>query len=305
LSASWSRVALVIGRELRVLQRSRSAAATLAVLLAVAWMPALVLPLRAGTLGVATLSDSVLLTLAIAGVVLPLVGLLAGAEAFASEIDDGTLVSVVTLPIGRDACFAGKWGGRTLTTAALYVLAFGSAFAGMAAAHGLAGAADYLTVAAGGLLLLLSASGLGILLGAGAAGRLRAFGAALLLWLVLVFVIDALLLAAIVAKAPPPPASVGAHGHTELAAPIHRGAASRRQEGGGGAPGPTWWMALSPVDLYRLTALLGPGSRSRLDLALGQAGGSIPWAPLVVGWSVWLGLPPAVGLWRFRRAILR
>ncbi|HVS65296.1 MAG TPA: ABC transporter permease subunit [Thermoanaerobaculia bacterium] len=295
----------MIGRELRVLQRSRSAAATLAVLLAVAWMPALVLPLRAGTLGLATLSDAVPLTLAIAGVVLPLVGLLAGAEAIASEIDDGSLVSVVTLPIGRVACFAGKWCGRVLMTAALYALAFGSSCAAMAAAHGLAGAPDYFTVAAGGLLLLLSATGLGLLLGAGAAGRLRAFGAALVLWLVLVFVIDALLLAAVVATAPPPPASVGAHGHTELAAPIRRGPESRQEDGGGATPSPAWWMALSPVDLYRLTALLGPTSRSRLDLALGQAAGSIPWAPLGVGWGLWLGLPPAVGVWRFRRAILR
>lgn len=334
---------LVAQREWRMGRRTRAAGGTLALLLAIALLPAVLSPLRSGTLGLASFSDVVLLALAVGGVTLPLLGLLAGADALSTEIEDGTLLSVVTLPISRRACFFGKLLGRASLGAILYALAFGSVFLAIAVAQRSSGGAEsvrasagagsldrwagsgeYLAVVMAGLLLFLCSLGIGLALGAGAASRLQAFGAALVTWLVLVFAIDALLLAIVVASAPPAPAPVGHHGHGELAPPDAQKAGPTEMptppmpihdpmadEVGGDEPaapgtGLVWWLTLAPVDTYRLTVLTA-GARAQGSLAsvLPGVGARAPWLPLVVGWLFWLTVPPFVALWRFERVALR
>ncbi len=310
-------VGLIARREWRLLVRGRAAVLGLATLFAVAWMPALLVPLRSGHIGLADLPGAALLTLAIGGVTLPLLGLLAGADTFASEIEDGTLVPIVTLPISRSACFVGKCLGRAALATASYVAVFGSAGLAMGMAHGAVDAIDYLTVAAAGLLLLLASGGVGVALGAGARGRLGAFGLALIVWLGLVFVVDALLLAGVIVVSPAPPAEVGGHGHGELTMAMRDNedpateteTSSEHDHSAAGAPAGSpaaaWWMASTPTDLHRLSGIAwSPGLRQRMGGALpslARAG----LAPVVVGWAFWLLAPPALGLWRFRRALLR
>ncbi|MFQ5720266.1 MAG: ABC transporter permease subunit, partial [Acidobacteriota bacterium] len=206
---------LVARREAALLVRGRTAGALVAVLGAVAWIPVLLTPLRSGTLGIATFGEATPLLLALAGVVLPLLALLAGTDLLAGEIEDGTLVPVLTLPISRRTCFIGKGLARAALLATAYTTAFGSAGAAVALAHGAAGGVDFVAVAAAGLLLCLVCGGLGAWLGAAGAGRVRAYGAALASWVVLAFVLDAILLALVVAMTAPPP-RVGMHGHGEL-----------------------------------------------------------------------------------------
>jgi hypothetical protein len=141
----------------------------------------------------------------------------------------------------------------------------------------------------------------------------RSLCAALVVWLVLVFVIDAVLLAAVVALAPPPPEEVGVHGHSELHAPasdepsaVHD-PATRGGEASGSrmARSLPWLMALGPVDLYRLVALeASPHLRARFATGVPGAEGARVWPPIVIGWLAWLAAPPLVGLRRFRRAAL-
>ncbi len=164
-------------------------------------------PLRSGVLGLASFADLLPLQIALAAVVLPLLALLAGAELLAGEIEDGTLVPALVLPISRRECFAGKCLGRAAVLTSAYLAAFAGAGLAVALRHGPEGGAGWLAVAGAGLLLVLSAGALGAAAGARGRGRVRAFGAALALWVGLVFVLDAILLTAIVALAPPPPAA--------------------------------------------------------------------------------------------------
>jgi ABC-type transport system involved in multi-copper enzyme maturation permease subunit len=306
-------VRLVAGREIRLLRRRRAVRGALVLLAAVAWLPPLVLSLRAGSLGLATFEESVLLTMALGAVVLPLLALLAGTDLFAGEIEDQTLTPLITLPISRAAWFAGKYLGRTSLLSTSYVAAFGSVALAIGAFRGTAGWQDYSVVLVSGLLLCLVCGGIGAALGVSAHGRVRAFGSALVVWLAMVFVLDALLLAVFVAFAPLPPQQVGTHGHSELTPPgrempIH----DRFGHGPLAAPEPgarssaVWLLALNPTDLFRVSAFAwGPALRTRMTVALPEADSLASAVPLVVGWLVWLSVPPLVAVWRFRRVALR
>ena len=73
-----------------------------------------------------------------------------------------------------------------------------------------------------------------------------------------------------------------------------------------------WLLALDPVDLFRLAALVSAtpdvGTSERADTggaaAVGDAGASST-LPLAVGWAAWLVFPTLVGVRRFRSLPLR
>lgn len=287
-------VVLVARREWCILRRSRGAVAAVAVLFGVAWLPALLAAARAGSVGVAPFTGVSPVALALGGVILPLLGLLAGADALAGELEDRSLLPLLTASISRRACYAGKLAGTAGALGAAYVAAFASAGGLIAATHGLSGAGDYLAVAAAGLALLLAALVLGAAIAAGGGGRVRAYALALAAWMVLVIALDALLLSAVVLSAPPPPVDIGGHGHDELTATATKG--------NGSYP---WIMLLDPVDLYRLTVLqAGPGLRASWVAAGASQGGAAGQATTWIGWLLWLVAPAAVGVRRFRRAPL-
>lgn len=307
-----SAVLHVAARELRLLRRRRAVHGALVVLVMVTWLPPLLLPLRAGALGLATFNETLLLQLALAAVILPLLALLAGADLLAGEIGDRTLLPVITLPISRSACFLGKLIGRTALLAAAYLVASASAACAIALTHGTDGWDNYLIVMASGLLLSLTCGGLGTALGVSERGRLRAFGFALGTWIVLVFLLDAILLAAVVTFAPAPPEQVGMHGHSELRQqmPIHDYHGERQASAASQSPrapaSPAWLMMLDPVDLFRLSALsTAPKLRAQLKAFLPEDSDLSTRVPLVLGWLIWLAVPPAIALFRFRRAVLR
>ncbi len=302
---------LVARRELRIVWRSGGAITGLLLMAAVAWLPALLLPLRAGAFGVASFAELLPLTIAAEGVVLPLVALLFGAEMLAGEVEDGSLLSVITLPLARASCYLGKLTGRVIALAAAQVTVFGLVAVVVGSARGQDGLGSYVLVQAFALILSVACVAVGAALAAGGRGRVHAYVGSLLTWLVLVFVVDALLLGVIVAVAPAAPTEVGAHGHSELSEVMPMGEAS--------GLGPTgeltisrtgaWMLTLDPVDLFRLGAL------SASSLAAVSPGGAVGRAvgagvresalPLAAGWFAWLVLPVLVGLRRFRSLPLR
>ncbi len=287
-AAAW-----IAGRELRLLTRSGIWWALLAALAVVAWLPPLLVPLRSGSVALAPFRESVLLSMALGSVALPLLALLLGAEMIAGEIEDRTLAPMLTLPISRSAFFLGKALGRGAAFATAYAAAFGSLGAALVATHGLDGTGDLGAVAAAGLLLSTTAAGLGSAIGVRARSRLRALGGALVAWLFVVFLLDAALLIGVVALAPPPPAQVGVHGHTELAAP----------EADGPRLGAPALLALSPLGLYRLAAITAsPALRARLRAD--PTSRPLGLAALSSAWALWIAAPPLFGLRRFRRAPL-
>jgi len=301
---------LVARREVRLLSRSRAALAAGALLVSVAWLPAVLLPLRQGSLGIASFTELLPLQIALTAVILPLLALLAGAELFAGELEDGSLVPALTLPISRRACFVGKCLGRAATLGVAYLAAFASAGLAVAVVQGHSGWTDWAAVTGAGLVVALSTGAIGAALGSAGKGRVRAFGAALAGWIILVFVLDAVLLTIVVALAPPPPASVGEHGHDEVAAPRtarplqdpHARDAELVKPKAAGLS--LQLMALSPVSLYRLTCLSVTDLRPRLALAVPGGTGARLWLTILVGWLVWLAVPLAIGCRRFLRADL-
>ncbi len=305
------KVLLVARREIQLLSRSRATLGAAVLLGAVAWLPVILLPLHRGSLGIASFTEVLPLQIALEAVILALLALLAGAELFAGELEDGSLAPILTLPISRRACFAGKCLGRATTLGAVYFAAFASAGLAVVMTQGDTGWKGWAAVGGAGLLISLSAGAIGAVLGCAGRGRVRAFGAALVTWIVLVFALDALLLTLVVALAPPPPVSIGEHGHSEIATPrtatpIHDPHAHEVEAEGppsGSLSGQL--MALSPVSLFRLTCLAAsPELRPRLALAIPGGTGAGLWTTVIAGWLIWLLAPLAVGFRRFLRVNL-
>jgi ABC-type transport system involved in multi-copper enzyme maturation permease subunit len=293
-------VLLVARREGTLLKRSRAGRAAALLVLSVAWLPPMLVALRTGRLGIASFAELTPLALAISGVLLPLLALLAGCGLFAGEIEDRTLVPVLCLPVSRTAFYWGKVLGLGLVLGALAALAFGSAGAAVWALHGGDGARDYIVVSVAGMLLAASTFQIGAALGARGKGRVSAYGAALVTWLALVFALDAIVLAAILATAPPAPESVGHHGHEELSS---QELPDRGAEPEGGSVGAIW-MTVDPVSLFRWSALsFSPQLSARWRLAPGSPGtGSA--VPIGLAWLFWMVAPGVFGWWRFRSASL-
>jgi ABC-type transport system involved in multi-copper enzyme maturation permease subunit len=290
---------IVAGRECRMLRRGHGAVAVLGALFGVAWLPTLLAAVRSGSLQSASFGEVSPVALALGGVILPLLGLLAGADTLAGELEDGTLVPLLTASISRSACYAGKLAGTATSLGIAHVVAYGSAACFIALIDGTSGLGDFLVVAAAGLALLLSSVAVGALLAAGGGGRVRAYALALLAWMTLVIALDALLLSAVILSAPAPPVDVGRHGHDELAASSMQMPATASD-----APYP-WFMLLDPVDLYRLTVLQTGAELRASWLAGGAAPGSrAAHAASWLGWLFWLVMPAGVGVWRFRRVAL-
>jgi len=304
-----SDVLRVAGRELRIVWRSRGATTGVLLVAAVAWLPALLLPLRAGAFGVASFAELLPLTVAAEGVVLPLIAILFGAEMLAGEVEDGSLLSVVTLPLSRASCFLGKLAGRVLALVAVGGAVFGLAALVVGSVRGTEGLAGYVVVQVSALLLTTACVAVGAAVAAGGRGRVHVYAVSLLTWVVLVFLVDAVLLAAIVALAPAAPTQVGEHGHSELSESMPALDGRGPDLAGGSEVDRTaaWLLTLDPVDLFRLGALsaVAPGSADRSVATAVGATLTIPVAPLAVGWVGWLALPTLIGLRRFRRLPLR
>lgn len=294
----WRDVLRVAGRELRIVLRGRGAVTGLLVLAALTWIPPLLLPLRGGGFGVAPFVELLPLAVAAEGVVLPLVALLFGAEMLAGETERGSLPSLVTLPLSRTDCFLGKLLGRLAVLAGAEVALFGAAASVLAVAGGTEGLAGYVAVQVSALLLSAACVAIGAALAAGGRDRVGAYAVTLLAWVTLVFVVDGVLLAAIVSVTPPAPTSIGEHGHSELseAMPLGPPNADTTSETTAGPsldrPG-AWLLTLDPVDLFRLGGLAADADANDPTRAMVVA-------PLAVGWLAWLAVPTLVGVVRFR-----
>jgi Cu-processing system permease protein len=323
-----ARVRLVARRELRIQARSRGNVASVVLLFLIAWLPPLLLSLRAGTFGLASFSQVTPLAIALGGIVLPLLGLWVGTELLAGELERGSLCQLLSLPISRRSLLIGKWLGAGGPFVATYVVAFASVGAAIAVTHGTAGANDYLATAASGLLLATASLGIGTFIGAAGISRTRALGVALGTWVILVFAVDAVILGVVVAIAPPPPTNVGHGGHTELAPPHHtqgqheahgavppsRQPVDTHAHGHGGdtaeeeaeqLPWPAWLMLLDPVDLFRLS-VLSTSQSGRTRFLLGLSSNSHgAWFPIGLGWAAWLLLPYGLAIRRFARVAIR
>src|SRR5579885_3328000 len=303
-------IQLIARREVLLMVRGRVWRRILALMATVAFLPPLLLSLRSGSLGLAGFRASV--ALAFSEVALPLIGLLVGADALAGESEDATLIPLAALPVSRAAIFFGKLAGRAIVVAAAYAAVFGIAAAAILALQGSAGWRDYAAVGAAGLALTLVCVGIGIALGRTGRGRTRVFAAALVAWVVMVFGLDAIILAALVAFAPRPPEDAGSHGYGEMAAQmemmkLHELDYDASAAGAANAPSPQnparWLMVLDPVDLFRFTVIsTSPTLEAQSKSWIGDCSpGALP---MGLAWTGWLVMPLGLAMRRLRNADL-
>lgn len=215
-----------------------------------------------GTFGVTGFGRTAASLLHLVMLLVPLMSLVLGALGLAGDREQGTLLTLLAQPVSAGEVFAGKW------LAALAAL-WGVVLSGYAAAGALivwkAGPAQAGAFAAlGGYTLLLAGVCLGLGLLIAAAGPPRtgaAAGAALVVWLVIVFLSDL--------------------GMMGTAAALNL------------PPGPVLWMSLAnPVQVFKLGAvdalhgaldILGPAGRYAADLWQDRLGWLM--AGLLAGWS--------------------
>jgi len=133
----------------------------------------------------------------------PLIGLSVGASAIAADRERGTLLYLLAQPVSRAEIFGGKALGAAL--AVIVALTLGFALAGFGLSVGGGGdTAVYLSLVGYTLLLALAALGLGFIISSLTRKAAAASGAALILWLALVFVADLGVMGATLAWRPSP-----------------------------------------------------------------------------------------------------
>ena len=139
----------------------------------------------------------------------PLIGLIVGAGSVAGDRERGALLYLLSQPVSRAEVFFGKALGSALAViAALGPSGFGLAGLGLAFA-GDTNAAAYLEMAGALLLLALACLGLGFVISTLTREASTASGAALILWLVLVFLGDLGLVGATLSFRPTPATLLG------------------------------------------------------------------------------------------------
>jgi Cu-processing system permease protein len=138
----------------------------------------------------------------------PLIGLTVGASALTADRERGMLLYLLAQPISRLELFIGKVLGSGLAVITALALGFGLAGLGLSAAGG-ADAAVYLTLAGYTLLLALATLAMGFFISALARKTAAASGAALVLWLTLVFLADLGLVGLTIGLRPSPETMLG------------------------------------------------------------------------------------------------
>ncbi|RMG43785.1 MAG: ABC transporter permease [Acidobacteria bacterium] len=122
--------------------------------------------------------------------VVPLMGLTAGATALAAERERGTLELLAALPLTRGEILAGKFAGLSIALGAALAAALGITGLAIAAGGGLEDLGAYLVFALSTVLLGLAMLAVGLLVSALAPRASLALGVALSLWFLFAFLSD-------------------------------------------------------------------------------------------------------------------
>lgn len=210
--------------------------------------------------------------------VIPLIGLLIAYDAIVGERSDGTLLLLLSYPLGRGQLVAGKFLGHCGALAVATLAGFGGAVAVMLAMqHASLAAADGWNIArfiASAVLLGASFVALACLVSVATTDKARAAGLALVGWLASVVLFDLALLALLVAS--------GGN-------PVERAVYP-------------YLLLLNPVDTFRLVNLGALGGGAGNDLLTGMtAGYAYPTALLVGMQLLWIALPFGWAMLSFRR----
>ncbi len=211
---------------------------------------------------------------ALAQIIVPLMGLTLGAYSIAGQKENGALRFLLSHPISRSEAFWGTYLGLAVSLAATVFGGFGVAGIITVVQGGGANAGSFIRIAILSWLLAISMLGLGMLISTFANRGSAALGMAIFAWLGLAFIGD-----------------LGVMG-TSVATSL-----------------PTWSLLLTaivnPTEAFRLASLtafsgsldvLGPAGRYAVD----TFGNSLGWMLFLV-MATWAVIPTVLAWWRFVR----
>lgn len=230
-----------------------------------------------GRVGFTSLDTTIISLASLAIFIAPLIALLLAYDTIVGEDEQGTLLLLLTYPLGRTQLLAGKFLGHAGIIGIASLLGFGvsgllmAIFSQEINLEQLLGAYSYfiLSVFMLGLVFVAFAHLISVMV----TEKTRAAGLALLVWFLFVLVFDLALLGALVAT-----------------------------EGRVGADVFPWLLLLNPTDVFRLANLAG------FEAVQTHAGLSAIAAPalmkpgfLLAVLAVWIAVPFSLAAWLFRR----
>ncbi|MBI1207139.1 MAG: ABC transporter permease subunit [Azospirillum sp.] len=189
-------------QEVRTGLRNRWVVATTLLMTALALTLAFLGSAPTGTVGVGGLTVTVVSLSSLTIFLLPLIALLLAYDAVVGEVERGTLILLLSYPVGRGQVVFGKFLGQTAILAFATALGYGAAGLALAAAGTEASPAAWHAFAAmiGSSVVLGAAfTAIGLLISVAARDRGTAAGLAVGAWLGLVLLYDMGLLGALVA----------------------------------------------------------------------------------------------------------
>lgn len=230
-----------------------------------------------GVVGFTSLATTIVSLASLAIFLIPLIALLLAYDSIVGEEEQGTLLLLLTYPLGRVQLLAGKFLGHAAILAVSTAGGFGIAAVLIGILSG--GLNDPALWSAFGFFILTA-----ILLGwvfvaiayiasVLSSEKSRAAGVALLVWFWFVLVFDLLLLGALVT-------SKGTHGGDWL----------------------PYLLLLNPTDVFRLANLAGfEATRNYTGLAAVATGPLFEPAVLAGILAVWVAVPLGTAIWLFKR----
>lgn len=256
--------------------------------------------LQIGRIGVQGYERTVISLLNLVQYLVPLLGLLLGYDLIVSEKEESTLRLLVANGVSRPRILIGKFIGGCLTLALPLALGFIIAGAVIGVAANDRGFGPFLRLALSGMVTGILFLGLGLMISTFSRTRVQALVLALLAWGLAVFVFDLVVLGVIVSTKSVAAAQeiefICDATHVNVAADLHSAydnisATSERSVTQGENRFPAW-LALNPVDLFRLVNLPQ------------QIGGRVSVSLVGSGILLWLLLPLGLSAWKFKRTDL-
>lgn len=212
---------------------------------------------------------------------LPLIALLLSYDTLVGEIENGTMLLLLSYPVSRAQVVLGKYLGHTAILAAATLAAYTVSALVMLILHDKipytwAFWQPYVRMSASTIALGMVFLAIGYLLSALAGERARAAGMAIGIWLVFVLIYDIALLGALIAD------KGRFISETTL----------------------SWLLWANPADSYRLYNI-GHGEAANVAgmLNIGKSAALSP-ALLLLSLALWIALPLATAIWRFNRKAL-
>jgi Cu-processing system permease protein len=269
-------IAIIALKEIQEGLRNRWVLATTLLLAALSLSLAFLGSAPTGNVGVGALDVVVVSLSSLTILLLPLIALLISHDAVVGEMERGTMILLLSYPVGRGQVILGKFVGHVLILAFATLIGYGAAGVALTLTGTSSLAASwyaFATMLGSSIMLGAVFVAIGYLISSLVRDRGTAAGVSIGIWLLMVLVFDMALLGVLVVD----------QGRI-ISGPVLNAL-----------------LFFNPTDLYRLTNLTGFNVSQFAGMA-GLAGSAHPGiAPLLLGLSAWIAVPLCLSMMAFAR----